>query len=71
MQPPFDRLKLPAIAAPMFLISGPDLVVEVCRSGLIGTFPALNCRDSEGWPWITEIAGRLGQWPDAAPFGST
>ncbi|WP_442579374.1 hypothetical protein ACSBOB_28420 [Mesorhizobium sp. ASY16-5R] len=31
------RLKLPAIAAPMFLASGPELVVEVCRSGVIGT----------------------------------
>jgi nitronate monooxygenase len=54
----------------MFLISGPDLVVEVCRSGLIGTFPALNCQDSDGLAaWIEEIAGRLGPWPEAAPFG--
>lgn len=70
MQPPFDRLKLPAIAAPMFLVSGPDLVVEVCRSGLAGTFPALNCRNSDELEaWLVEIAGRLGQWLDAAPFG--
>ena len=39
MQPPFDRLKLPAIAAPMFLISGPDLVVEVCRCGTDRNLP--------------------------------
>lgn len=64
------RLRLPAIAAPMFLVSGPDLVVEACRSGVIGTFPALNQRSSEGLAaWLHEIAGRLAQWPRPAPFG--
>lgn len=64
------RLKLPAIVAPMFLTSGPDLVVEVCRAGLVGTFPALNQRSSEGYAaWLDEIAGRLEGAPDAAPFG--
>ena len=64
------RLKLPAIAAPMFLTSGPDLVVEVCRSGLVGTFPALNQRTSEGYAaWLDEIDGRLAALPDAAPYG--
>ena len=38
----FSRLRLPAVAAPMFLTSGPDLVVEVCRSGIVGTFPESN-----------------------------
>ena len=37
-------LKLPVIAAPMFLVSGPDLVVECCNNGVIGTFPSLNQR---------------------------
>ena len=64
------RLRLPAIAAPMFLTSGPDLVVEVCRSGLLGTFPALNQRTSEGFEdWLREIAERLANAPRAAPFG--
>lgn len=64
------RLRLPAIAAPMFLISGPDLVVEVCRSGVVGTFPALNQRTSEGYAaWLAEIEGRLAALPGAAPFG--
>jgi len=59
-----DRLKLPAIAAPMFLTSGPDLVVEVSRSGLIGTFPALNCRSNDGLrDWLDEIGARLGPQP--------
>lgn len=64
------RLKLPAIAAPMFLASGPDLVVEVCSSGLVGTFPALNQRTSEGFAaWLDEIESRLAQHADAAPYG--
>ena len=65
-----QRLRIPAIAAPMFLTSGPDLVVEVCRSGLLGTFPALNQRTSEGFEdWLREIAERLADAPRAAPFG--
>jgi nitronate monooxygenase len=64
------RLKLPAIAAPMFLTSGPDLVVEVCRSGLIGTFPALNQRTTQGYEaWLEEIESRLAGCDGAAPYG--
>ena len=55
-----EGLAIPAIAAPMFLVSGPDLVVEACRSGVIGTFPALNQRTSEGYEdWLEEIQQRL------------
>jgi nitronate monooxygenase len=69
------RLAVPAIAAPMFLVSGPDLVVEACRTGVLGTFPALNQRSTQGFDdWLTEIEGRLdgadrsdGRAP--APFG--
>jgi nitronate monooxygenase len=65
-----SRLSIPAIAAPMFLVSGPDLVVETCRYGLMGTFPALNQRTSEGYiAWLEEIRERLADLPDAAPFG--
>jgi nitronate monooxygenase len=61
-------LAAPAIVAPMFLVSGPDLVVETCASGLIGTFPALNQRSSEGYAaWLSEIKERLPVL--AAPFG--
>ncbi|PZU90543.1 MAG: nitronate monooxygenase [Chelatococcus sp.] len=64
------RLRLPAIAAPMFLVSGPDLVVETCKAGVLGTFPALNQRSSDGYSeWLDEIEGRLGEAPGAAPFG--
>lgn len=68
---PRDRLRAPAIAAPMFLVSGPDLVVETCRGGIVGTFPALNQRTSDGYDaWLAEIGERLqaaGERP--APYG--
>ena len=55
-----EGLAIPAIAAPMFLVSGPDLVVEACRSGVIGTFPSLNQRTSDGYEaWLVEIENRL------------
>ena len=63
-------LKLPVIAAPMFLVSGPDLVVEACNAGVIGTFPSLNQRTTEGYrEWLKDIKARLK--PDAAAFGVT
>ncbi|HEV2677550.1 MAG TPA: nitronate monooxygenase [Aliidongia sp.] len=65
-------LRVPVIAAPMFLVSGPDLVVEACRAGIVGTFPALNQRTSDGYAaWLDEIEGRLAV-PSSeaiAPFG--
>ena len=62
------RLRLPAIAAPMFLTSGPDLIVETCNAGIIGTFPTLNQRTAEGYgEWVDIIRSRLSH--DAAPFG--
>jgi nitronate monooxygenase len=62
------RLAIPAIVAPMFLVSGPDLVVECCRAGLLGTFPALNQRTTDGFiAWLDEIEARLDG--DAAPYG--
>lgn len=62
------RLRLPVVAAPMFLASGPDLVAECCNAGVLGTLPALNQRSTQGLnDWIDEIEARL--TPDAAPFG--
>lgn len=62
------KLAIPAIVAPMFLISGPDLVVECCNAGLLGTFPSLNQRTSDGFvAWLDQIESRLA--PDAAPYG--
>ena len=63
------RLQVPAIAAPMFLVSGPDLVVETCLAGMVGTFPALNARTTAGYEeWLADIEGRLAG-TDAAPYG--
>ena len=70
-----NQLSLPAVAAPMFLISGPKLVIECCKNGIVGTFPALNHRTSEGFEeWIVEINTALKQFEaesgkKAAPFG--
>ncbi len=62
------NLRFPAIAAPMFLVSGPELVIATCKAGMIGTFPALNQRTSEGYAeWLDEIKAALG--PDDAAYG--
>ncbi|WP_420316530.1 NAD(P)H-dependent flavin oxidoreductase [Ekhidna sp.] len=68
-------LNLPVVAAPMFLISGPKLVIECCKNGIVGTFPALNNRSTEGFEeWVIEIKDELSKWEKetgnkAAPFG--
>ncbi|MEM1178427.1 MAG: nitronate monooxygenase [Acidobacteriota bacterium] len=70
-----DRLSLPAVAAPMFLISGPKLVTESCRAGVVGTFPALNQRTTEGFAdWLKEIEDDFAAFEDEtgtkpAPYG--
>ncbi|MFS8035642.1 NAD(P)H-dependent flavin oxidoreductase [Xanthobacter sp. AM11] len=71
LPPAFEgRLAVPAIAAPMFLVSGPDLVAETCRAGVLGTFPALNARSTALYgDWLDTISGRLAAAPGAAPFG--
>src|SRR6478736_5223333 len=61
------RLRLPLIAAPMFLVSGVELVVAACRNGVIGSFPTVNCRSPEQLDqWLGEIEGRLQQHSDAS-----
>lgn len=65
-----DRLRLPLVAAPMFLISGPELVIETCKAGVVGTFPALNQRTSEGFEeWLDQIETALDAADAPAPFG--
>jgi nitronate monooxygenase len=60
-----DRLTLPLIAAPMFLVSGVDLVVEACANGVIGSFPTVNCRSPEQLDeWLTTIEERLSRARD-------
>lgn len=70
-----EGASLPVIAAPMFLVSGPELVIECCKNGVVGTFPALNERTSEGFEqWLIEIKEALSEFEKttgkkAAPFG--
>lgn len=72
---PFDRLRLPVIGSPLFIVSGPELVIAQCKAGIVGSFPALNARPSgvldEWLHRITEeLAAHNRDNPDrpAAPF---
>ena len=52
-----SRLRLPAICAPMFLVTGPDMVISACKSGVLGTFPATNARTEEQLVrWLDQIS---------------
>jgi len=60
------RLRLPLIAAPMFLVSGPELVTAACRAGVIGAFPTANCRTPEELDaWLRRIRDALEADEDA------
>ena len=55
-------MRLPVVAAPMFLISGPDLVIAACRSGIIGAFPTTNARTTQELDaWMLRIAAALAE----------
>ncbi len=59
-----EQLKLPLIAAPMFLVSGPEIVTACCKAGIIGSFPALNQRTAEGFDeWLSLIENELNGIP--------
>ncbi len=71
----FNRLRLPVIGAPLFLISNPDLVIAQCKAGVVGAFPALNARPAEVLEeWLKRITDTLAEYdalhPEApsAPF---
>ena len=70
-----QRLRLPVIASPLFIISGPDLVIAQCKAGVVGSFPSLNARPiSQLDEWLARITEELADWdrknPDrpSAPF---
>ena len=57
-----SRLRLPAICAPMFLVTGPDMVISACKSGVLGTFPATNARIEEQLvSWLDQISTSVSQ----------
>ena len=61
-------LTLPAIAAPMFIVSGKEMVLEQCKAGIVGSFPALNARgDGEFEKWLIEITEELDRYNQANP----
>ncbi|HEY3742817.1 MAG TPA: hypothetical protein VGL53_23385, partial [Bryobacteraceae bacterium] len=63
LPPVFQNLRLPAIAAPMFIVSNPDLVIAQCKAGIVGSFPALNARpESMLDEWLHRIHEELGAW---------
>ncbi len=65
------RYALPLIAAPMFLVSGPELVIAACREGIIGSFPTPNARTPEILDdWLSEISNRLKDATNPAPFAA-
>jgi nitronate monooxygenase len=73
--PLFDRLRLPLIGSPLFIVSGPDLVIAQCKAGIVGSFPALNARPQSLLDeWLHRITEELSAWnrdhPDrpAAPY---
>jgi nitronate monooxygenase len=75
LPPIFDRLRLPVIAAPLFIVSNPQLVIAQCKAGVVGSFPSLNARPaSQLDEWMHEITEALAAHdrdnPDApsAPF---
>lgn len=63
-----NNLRLPAVAAPMFIISNPDLVIAQCKAGIIGSFPALNARPGPVLEeWLQRITSELAAWNEANP----
>src|SRR6516162_6498492 len=70
-----ERLRLPVVGAPLFIISNPDLVLAQCKAGVVGAFPALNARPASLLDeWLARITEELAAWdrrhPEApsAPF---
>lgn len=63
-----NHLTLPVLCSPMFIISNPQMVIEQCKSGVIGSFPALNARPAEKLDeWLTEIDNQLTAYKTANP----
>jgi nitronate monooxygenase len=75
LPPIFDRLRLPVIGSPLFIVSGPELVIAQCKAGVVGSFPALNARPQSLLDeWLHQITEELATWdrdnPDrlSAPY---
>ena len=63
-----QNLRLPVIGSPLFIASGPELVIAQCKAGIVGAFPALNARPAEMLDtWLTQIQAELATWQAANP----
>ncbi|MDO8378639.1 nitronate monooxygenase family protein [Phenylobacterium sp.] len=63
-----ERLRIPVIASPLFIISGPELVIAQCKAGVVGSFPALNARPvSQLDEWLAQITEELADWDRKNP----
>lgn len=63
-----ERLRLPVVASPMFILSNPEMVIAQCKAGIVGSFPALNARPSEMLePWLERIRSELADYDRAHP----
>ncbi|WP_188611413.1 NAD(P)H-dependent flavin oxidoreductase [Chelatococcus reniformis] len=63
-----DRLELPVVGSPLFIVSGPELVIAQCKAGVVGSFPALNARPVHVLDeWLTRIRGELGDYAARHP----
>jgi nitronate monooxygenase len=68
LPPLFDKLRLPAVGAPQFIIANPDLVIAQCKGGIVGGFPALNARPQTLLDdWLFRIKDELAAWDEAHP----
>lgn len=68
LPPIFDNVSLPAVGAPLFIISHPPLVIEQCKAGIVGSFPALNARpEAQLDEWLSEIRESLDSYSQANP----
>lgn len=68
LPPLFDKLRLPAVGAPQFIIANPELVIEQCKAGIVGSFPALNARPQTLLDdWLHRIKDELAAYDEANP----
>lgn len=68
LSPLFDKLRLPVIGSPLFIISNPKLVIAQCQAGIVGSMPSLNARPaSQVDEWLAEITETLAAWDRAHP----
>lgn len=72
LPPQLQNLRIPVVGSPLFIVSGPELVIAQCKAGVVGSFPALNAREKEGEPieldrWLTRIKEELDRHNQANP----